>query len=523
MIDGDKRLAGEAAGNATRKSVLSALDDSSLSGFHWKAMVTSGMGFFTDAYDLFIIGVVLAILTPLWHLSALEISLLASTSLLAAALGSIIFGRLADFVGRRSIYGFTLIVLAAGALASAVAPNVICLLIFRFVLGLGIGGDYPLSATLMSEYANRRDRGKLVTMVFSMQGLGLILGPLVAILLLVAGVNHDLAWRIMLALGAVPALATFYLRRQIAETPRFAMAMQDDLAGAARTVEQVTRNGNGAKEVSLNGHAPLASANGHSLNGHSNGHTPLATANGAAAPRKDPHRKSWLYLLLRRPYLRWLIGTAGAWFLLDIAYYGTTISGPLVLKSLNSHSNLVTNMVYTLLIFVIAAFPGYVVAAFTIDRLGRKWIQCVGFAMMALAYGLLAVAPALTAITLPFLLIYGVSYFFTEFGPNVTTFVYPAEIFPVMVRTTGHGIAAALGKIGAFIGAFAFPYLLTTYHLPGVMAAAASVSVLGLLLTIFTLPEPNQRTLEEISDEHSIVETHHEELRSREEHALAVK
>ncbi|MEO6890135.1 MAG: MFS transporter [Ktedonobacteraceae bacterium] len=532
MIDGDKRLAGEAAGSATRKSVLSALDDSSLSGFHWKAMVTSGMGFFTDAYDLFIIGVVLAILTPLWHLSALEISLLASTSLLAAAFGSIIFGRLADFVGRRSIYGFTLIVLAAGALASALAPNVIWLLIFRFVLGLGIGGDYPLSATLMSEYANRRDRGKLVTMVFSMQGLGLILGPLVAIVLLVAGTNHDLAWRIMLALGAVPALATFYLRRQIAETPRFAMAMQDDLAGASRTVEQVTRNGNGAKAASLNDHTPLASANGHSnghaplasTNGHSlNGHTPLATANDSAAPRKDLRRKSWLYLLLRRPYLRWLIGTAGAWFLLDIAYYGTTISGPLVLKSLNSHSNLVTNMVYTLLIFVIAAFPGYVVAAFTIDRLGRKWIQCVGFAMMALAYGLLAVAPALTAITLPFLLIYGVSYFFTEFGPNVTTFVYPAEIFPVMVRTTGHGIAAALGKVGAFIGAFAFPYLLTTYHLPGVMAVAAIVSLLGLLLTIFTLPEPNQRTLEEISDEHTIVETHHEELRASKEHALAVK
>src|SRR6266496_2816713 len=304
--------------------VLTTLDNSSLSGFHLKAMLTSGMGFFTDAYDLFIIGVVLAILTPIWNLNKFEISLIGSTSLIAAAIGSIFFGRLADYVGRRSIYGLTLIVLAAGAIASSLSPNVFWLLIFRFILG--IGGDYPLSATLMSEYANRRDRGKLITMVFSMQGLGLIVGPLVAIILLVSGLNHDLIWRIMLALGAVPALATFYLRRQIAETPRFALTMQGDVEGATRTVEMVTKNQN-----ALSGTATTVRTSQQN-----NG---IASSKSSLRPDK-----SWLYLLLRSRYLKWLIGTAGAWFLLDIAYYGTTISSPLVLKSLNPHSNLLTNM-----------------------------------------------------------------------------------------------------------------------------------------------------------------------------------
>ena len=469
--------------------VLAALDNSSLSGFHLKAMLTSGMGFFTDAYDLFIIGVVLAILTPLWNLNKFEISLIGSTALIAAALGSILFGRLADYMGRRSIYGFTLIVLAAGAIASALSPNVVWLLIFRFILGLGIGGDYPLSATLMSEYANRRDRGKLITMVFSMQGLGLILGPLVAIVLLTSGMNHDLIWRIMLALGAVPALATFYLRRQIAETPRFALSMQGDVEGATRTVEKVTKNQN-VLNVTATPAIDLQQKN-------------RTSSNSSALPGK-----SWLYLLRTSPYLKWIIGTAGAWFLLDIAYYGTTISSPLVLRSLNPHSNLLTNMIYTLIIFVVAAMPGYIVAALTIDRLGRKFIQWFGFAMMALAYGLLFVAPALTTITAAFLLVYGMSYFFTEFGPNVTTFVYPAEIFPVMVRTTAHGIAAAVGKIGAFIGAFAFPFLLTKFNLPGAMAVAAVISLAGLLLTVFTLPEPNQRSLEEVSGEHDARKAH---------------
>lgn len=475
-------IAGEAASSA--RTVLDALDNSALSGFHLKAMLTSGMGFFTDAYDLFIIGVALAILTPLWKLTPFEVSLIGSTSLIAAAFGAILFGRLADFVGRRAIYGFTLIVLAAGAIASAFSPNVIFLLVFRFILGLGIGGDYPLSATLMSEYANRRDRGKLITMVFSMQGVGLILGPLVAIVLLVAGINHDITWRIMLGLGAIPALATFYLRRQIAETPRFAIAMQGKLEEAHRTVQMVTK-----QNIQQ---TPFAAQS-------------LPEKKQQQQPAKP---KSWLYLLFTRRYLLWLIGTAGTWFLLDIAYYGTTISSPLVLKSLNPHSNLVTNMVYTLIIFVVAALPGYILAAFTIDKLGRKWIQCVGFGMMALAYGVLALFPALSAITLPFLLIYGLSYFFTEFGPNVTTFVYPAELFPVMVRSTAHGTAAALGKVGAFIGAFAFPFLLTTYHLPGAMAFAAIVSVAGLILTFLTLPEPNQRSLEEISDEHNVRAAH---------------
>src|SRR2546421_2186019 len=494
---------GDAVSSA--KSVLARLDNSSLSSFHLKAMITSGMGFFTDAYDLFIIGVVLAILTPLWHLNALDVSLLGSTSLIAAALGSLIFGRLADRLGRKFVYGYELIVLAIGAIASALSPNVLFLLIFRFILGLGIGGDYPVSATLMSEDANRRDRGKLITMVFSMQGLGLILGPLVAIVLLLAGINHDLIWRIMLALGAVPALATFYLRRQIAETPRFTLTMQGKFEDAARTVDMMTKKQNG-----LSGTASMPTQTIGSQQERQELQTKDPATGGGSTQQKQTRVKSWLYLLLTPRYLRWLIGTAGAWFLLDVAYYGTTISSPLVLKALNTHSNLVTNMFYTLIIFVVAALPGYIVAALTIDRLGRKWIQCVGFAMMALAYGLIAVAPGLSTITLPFLLVYGVSYFFTEFGPNVTTFVYPAEIFPVMVRTTAHGIAAALGKVGAFIGAFAFPYLLSNFHLQVAMAAAAIVSVAGLALTIFTLPEPNQRSLEEISDEHTVRAAHEE-------------
>ncbi len=470
---------------ASSRDILRQLDESPLSSFHWKTVITSGMGFFTDAYDLFIIGVVISILRPLWHPSALDISLLGSTALISAALGSIIFGRLADMLGRKFVYGYELLVLAAGAIASALSPSITWLLIFRFVLGLGIGGDYPVSATLMSEYSNRRDRGKLITLVFSTQALGLIVGPLIAIILLSSGVNQDLTWRLMLAFGAVPALATFYLRRQIAESPRFALA-SGNTQGVAEAV---------ARAMQQTYHSNVEKDTGN-LTNKGAGSAVVSQQLSSTQPQKRS-----LQDLLRAPYfLIWLAGTAGTWFLLDIAYYGTTVSTPIVLKLLDSHATLITNMFYTLLIFVVAALPGYIVAAFTVDHIGRKKIQLFGFAMMALSYGVLFLFPVLTTITIPFLLAYGLSYFFTEFGPNVTTFVYPAEIFPVQVRTTAHGVSAAVGKVGAFIGAFVFPILLSSARLPGAMGFAAIVSLAGFLLT-FILPEPDTKSLETIERE----------------------
>jgi MFS transporter, PHS family, inorganic phosphate transporter len=98
----------------------------------------------------------------------------------------------------------------------------------------------------------------------------------------------------------------------------------------------------------------------------------------------------------------------------------------------------------------------------------------------------------------PFLLVYGVSYFFTEFGPNMTTFVMPSELFPVTMRATGHGISAGVGKLGAFIGVFLFPLLSSSLGLRGTLLLTAGVSVLGLLLSL-VLPEPAGRSLDEVS------------------------
>jgi MFS family permease len=448
---------------------FTALDEGKITGFQYKVMFISGMGFFTDAYDLFIIGVVVAILTPQWSLSTGEVSLLNSVTLAAAAIGAVVFGRVADILGRKRIYGYEVLILAIGAIASAFSPNYIFLLVSRFVLGIGIGGDYPVSATIMSEYSGTKSRGRMVGLVFAMQGAGLVVGPLIASILLSAHVPMGLVWRILLGLAAIPALAVFYLRRQIHETPRFAQAGGDpDEARAA-----------------------IAAATGQAA---SRGRRPESKA-------RHPQKvlEGFRTLAENRRMLFWLIGTAGAWALLDFAYYGNTISSPEVLKVINPHGTLLSNTWLQLLIFAVFALPGYALAIRLLDRTGRKTIQCLGFATMAVAFLLIGLFPGATTTVAPFVILFGMSYFFTEFGPNTTTFVYPAEIFPVNVRTTGAGISAATGKLGAFAGAFLFPVMLaSSWGLRGAEVVAGIVCLVGLGLTAWLLPEPRGRTLEQL-------------------------
>jgi PHS family inorganic phosphate transporter-like MFS transporter len=464
-------MSDDLAAPAPFPSLLETLDDSQVTRFQLKIMLISGMGFFTDAYDLFVIGIVVALLKPEWSLSTTQISLLNSVTLAAAALGAIIFGRIADILGRKRIYGYEVLILAIGAVASAFAPNFIFLLVCRAVLGIGIGGDYPVSATIMSEYSGKGSRGRMVGMVFAMQGAGLVVGPLVASGLLAWGISDDTAWRILLALGAIPGLAVFYLRRQIHETPRFAMA-----GGAADEAE-----------------AAVAQAVGSAA----------AVARPAAESRaRHPQGvlEGFRVLGRSRRMLLWLFGTAGAWALLDFSYYGNTISFPEITNLLNPSASLLHNTLIQLLIIVAFAVPGYIVAILVMDRLGRKLIQILGFAMMALSFALIGFIPSVSINVAPFIALYGISYFFTEFGPNMTTFIYPAELYPVAVRTTGHGLSAAAGKIGAFAGAFLFPDMLASaMGIRGAEIVAAVVSVAGLLLTVTLLPETKGKSLEQLT------------------------
>jgi MFS transporter, PHS family, inorganic phosphate transporter len=452
---------------ARAQELIACLDEAPVSRFHLRAVLVSGMGFFTDAYDLFVIGIASTLITKEWDLSSGRLALLNSTMLAAAFVGAFVFGRFADLAGRKRVYWIVAAIMIVGAVGSAVSPSFWVLIAFRFLLGFGVGGDYPVSAVLMSEYANRRDRGRLVGMVFSTQALGLIVGPLVALALLGAGSGNDVAWRIMLGLGAVPAAAVVYLRTKMPESPRYQVHVQG-------------RHGQAAAEMSV--------FTGGQVTGDGNG--------AAAGPVVGLRA-----FLTDRRFLVTLAGTAGTWFLLDYAYYGNTISTPQILSLISPNASTMTKIALQLAIFTVAAVPGYLLGIARMDRVGHRRLQLLGFAVMAACFAVIGLVPGMTTVVAPFLVVYGVSYFFTEFGPNMTTFVMPSELFPVSMRATGHGISAGIGKFGAFIGVFLFPVLNSSLGLRGTLLLTAGASVLGWALTL-VLPEPSGRSLEELGAAH---------------------
>jgi MFS transporter, PHS family, inorganic phosphate transporter len=425
------------------RELMAELDEASLSRVHLRAVLASGMGFFTDAYDLFVIGVASALITKDWNLSPGHLALLNSTMLLAAFFGAFVFGRFADVIGRKHVYWLVAAITIVGALGSAFSPSFWVLIAFRFVLGFGVGGDYPVSAVMVSEYANRKDRGKLVGMVFGTQALGLIIGPLVALALLGGGLGGDTVWRILLGLGAVPAAAVIYLRSRMPESPRYRIQVRDQAKQQA------------GEQIGLRA------------------------------------------FLTNRRWLIMLAGTAGTWFLLDYAYYGNTISTPQILSLISPTASTMTKISLQLAIFVVAAVPGYLLAIARLDKMGHRRLQLLGFAVMSLCFLVIAAIPGMTTMVVPFLLVYGVSYFFTEFGPNMTTFVMPSELYPVEMRATGHGISAGIGKLGAFIGVFLFPLLNDWFGLRGTLLLTAGVAACGFALTL-VLPEPAGRSLEDM-------------------------
>ena len=147
--------------------LLRELDEQKIGLTHLRMIITAGMGFFTAAYDLFVIGVVTTLLSPLWHLSNTQAASLNAAALAAAAVGGIFFGWCADKLGRKKIYGVEVLILFVGAILSALAFSYTSLLIARIIVGLGVGGDYPTSAVVASEHANRRNRGFLVLLNFT--------------------------------------------------------------------------------------------------------------------------------------------------------------------------------------------------------------------------------------------------------------------------------------------------------------------------------------------------------------------
>ncbi|KAF4659167.1 hypothetical protein FOL47_007696 [Perkinsus chesapeaki] len=411
-----------------------------------------GAGFFADAYDMFVIDIVLAILTEMQEedptglgMDSSTKGLVASATSIGAVAGMLFFGVVGDQVGRRIGILCTGAFVALGAVASACIQRSTTfslahqLFVCRLVLGFGIGGEYPLSAAMASERSDNATRGRITAGVFSMQGLGMIFAAVLPLILLYAGCPMEITWRVLVCFTVVPSLTALYLRLGMKESDTF-------------------------KEQQA--------------------HKKKNTTSFSSRVRA--------FLRTLQVYIKPLIGTTMSWLCMDITFYGTgefkhSVSAELFPNG--SGEKAVEQDAWFALVVSLLALPGYICACWFIDSLGRWKIQVLGFSMMIIFYVVMAICTQFNANKYLNLIIFGITFFWTNFGPNTTSYVIPSEIYPTSVKTTCHGMSAASGKVGAIIGSFIFPTLQSSIGLAGVMYVCTGVAAVGLIMTLIFLPK----------------------------------
>jgi len=399
-------------------------------------------------------------------------------------IGAATLGVVTDKIGRKAMYMIDLCIFVVFSAFCVFAWNVWSLIAFRFLLGVGVGADYPISSSYIAEFMPSRVRGKMLAGAFSFQALGSVGGALTG--LLVLSMAPDISsWRLMLGAGIIPAVLVMFLRHNAPESPRWLMS-QGRMKEAGDVIFALT----GRQVCAVR---------------------PDDVVDKASA---KPQR-SWR-LLLSPQYLRRTLLALVPWFLLDIALYAVGTFTPSVIARLSNEKSLhATTFAHNLIHQDIVATEGaifldlflvigFVCSIFLVEKVGRMRLQMFGFTGMTVGLLILSWAGALPHGDQSFIFVFlGFAIFnlLVNMGPNATTYLVAAELFPTDLRATAHGLAAAAGKVGAVIGIFFLPVSIATFGLSSTMAVVAGVGFLGFLVTWMFGIETAGASLEQLSAE----------------------
>ncbi len=447
-------------------------DKAKFSRFHLRSILTTGMGVFADGYDLSSISVVLPLILTSFgikKLDGLESSLLTGSALAGAAIGALVFGQLAN-KGRKRYYGIDVTLMAVAGLAQAFVPNIMTLIVVRFILGLGVGADYTLSPMIMGEHANAKDRGKSMALGFGVTWvIGAAVSAFLDLLLTTMGASPDLVWRIVLGVSAVFPASVIYLRRKMPETTRYLARIADDSLSAKKIISEI------------------------------DGVTEVVDTNGSV---KDDNSISYY---VQRSWKRFFAPIV-LWFLFDIVAYSGILFGPsLIAKGLG-----LSAVSFSLLNTFLFTVPGALVGLSILDRIGRRPVQIIGFLGMAgalLAFGLYSRSSAAMVPAIG-LLLYGMQNLFSQGGPGSVSAsgLLGVELTPTKARGFVQGLTVAGGRVGATIAAFVFPALFKAYGESFAIYFLAVIAALAAVLTLILVPETKGLSLEESSADVIIID-----------------
>ncbi|WP_176045567.1 MFS transporter [Burkholderia sp. BCC1644] len=431
-----------------------SIEDVPLNGFHQLLTIRSGGGWLMDGYVLSIIGVAMVQFSAALSLTNFWQGMVAASALIGIFFGGFIGGWLSDRLGRQKPYFFGPVIFFVCSLAQLWVQSGEALFVLRFLIGIGVGIEYPVAGSLLVEFMPRKYRGPRLAMLTIIWFFGAALAYIVGNIILGSG-GPD-AWRWVLASPAVIGLALFAVRIGTPESPRW-------LLSKGRTAE--------ADEVIRKVYGPSFSVKN--------------------LPEEQTGKKISLWALLHSGYGKRMLFVSVFWSCSVIPVFAVYSFAPRVLEALHLTGKWESyGSVAITLLFVV----GCIIATRIINELGRRAMVIHSFLWSGLA--LLGLGACAGGSAVLILVLFG-AYAVLIGGAQVLQLVYPNEIFPTDIRAFAVGMGASLSRIGAAIGTWLVPIALQTVGIGNTMYAAAAVSFVGLAASLALAPETRSLSLQE--------------------------
>ncbi len=404
-------------------------------GVHWmgkgkmkerKLLGIAGVAWLFDAMDVGMLSFIIAALQKEWNLTSEQMGWIGSVNSIGMAVGALVFGIWADRIGRKNVLIITLLLFSLGSGFSALTTSLSIFLIFRFLIGMGLGGELPVASTLVSESVPAERRGRVVVLLESFWAAGWMIAALISYFVI-----PTYGWQIALLISALPAFYAIYLRMHLPDSEKFQKVKSKKSITIVNSLKTL-----------------------------------------------------WTKEYAVKTLMLWIL-----WFCVVFSYYGMFLWLPsvMVLKGFT----LIKSFQYVV-IMTLAQLPGYFTAAWFIEKIGRKFVLVTylfGTAISAYFFG--------NAETLTALMVSGCLLSFFNLGAWGALYAYSPEQYPTVIRGTGTGMAAAVGRIGGILGPLAVGNLLASNTSLEKIFLLFSISIIiGMLSVLFLGKETKNVTLE---------------------------
>jgi MFS transporter, putative metabolite:H+ symporter len=446
----------------SQASIAARLDRLPISRFHYKLLTINGFAWAFDAFDVGLITFVVAALNKAWSLTPAQTGIVLSSGMFGMMLGAFLSGPLADRYGRKAIFQWTMLIFSVFSLLCAFAWNFYSLIVFRFFVGLGLGGETPVVTSLLGEFIPSSGRGRIHGLLNSFWAIGWLAAAAISYFII-----PWLGWQWAFVAGALPAFFIWIVRRSMPESPRW-----------------LAVNGHLEKADAVVGYVEQQVAKTHSL-------PEIKEENIAMFEEK----KVTTIALFSPQYLPRTIMLWALWFLGMFGYYGLFAWLPSLL--VRGGHTMVQSFLYVL-IMQIAYVPNQVISAYLMDHYGRKKLLVWNLFLATLAT--LAFGYALDhELTTVHVVILGIIVSFFVSGVWGITYMYTPELYPTGIRVTGTSWAATCSRLGSMLAPLIVGYSLSSLGISGVFSVVAAAFALAGVFVLTLGVETKGQALERIN------------------------